>query len=255
MFCPIITLESMERRASMTPATVDFVLWEAVLALHFKAAGAVRLVCPLMVGVPCGGAGDSASRDNLFDNELFRAARRALPRVVPAATLRLVDRAIAAAGPPGSRLCPSLAGATMVRRLMHFDNPFSSDNAFFHSTTSCARRRRRRRAEPSSGRRASGHRPLPPSSQCSGRAFCPTTRACSPVVRWTQRCVCARCVCMARSFPTLFIFCFVLTLELSVRGSCLVRARPRAVAGALLADAAAGASRGATSGTREPRNP
>lgn len=107
----------MERLACVTPSTVDFVLWEAIIALHFKAEGAVRLICPLMVGAPCGGPGAPAARDNLFENGSFRAAKRSLPRVVPAETLRRADAAIAAAGPPGARLCPSLEGATVVRHL------------------------------------------------------------------------------------------------------------------------------------------
>ena len=28
VFCPLITVESMERLVAVTPATVDFVLWE-----------------------------------------------------------------------------------------------------------------------------------------------------------------------------------------------------------------------------------
>ena len=74
----------------------------------------MRLVCPLVVGAPAG-EGANVSRDLLLENAAFKELKRRLPRVVPAATLKLVGEALRAACGPLAGLCPSLANATVVR--------------------------------------------------------------------------------------------------------------------------------------------
>jgi hypothetical protein len=119
VFAPLITLADVQRWAAHDAAGApDFTLAEIVIALHFSRSGRVRLIFPLLVGeaverpVTAGGG----ERDYLFSNAGFKAARDALPAVVPTATLALVAAMFKAAG-GGEALDPALAAAT-VRSLI-----------------------------------------------------------------------------------------------------------------------------------------
>jgi hypothetical protein len=114
VFSPVVTLEMMRALAAHRAESVDFVLAEAMLALHFARAGRVRLIAPLLVGEWCEGSAVSGGgvRDCLPFNEAFMAAQDALPAVSPTATLALVAGMFKAAG-GGAVLDPALATASV----------------------------------------------------------------------------------------------------------------------------------------------
>jgi hypothetical protein len=115
VFAPLITLADVQRWAAhAADAPPDFTLAEVIVALHFSRAGRVRLIFPLLVGeaVERPAAVGGGERDYLFANPLFKAARDALPAVVPAATLALVAAMFAAEG-GGAALDAALATATV----------------------------------------------------------------------------------------------------------------------------------------------
>ncbi len=68
-----------------------------------------------MVGAECAAADGRPARDRLFSNAAFKAARDALPRCIPRATLQLADTLLRAK--LGRGLHESLASAT-VRDIM-----------------------------------------------------------------------------------------------------------------------------------------
>jgi hypothetical protein len=114
VFAPVITLADVLRWAAHDAATPDFTLAEIVVALHFARAGRVQLVFPLLVGeaIERPDAAGGGERDYLFSNAQFKAARDALPAVIPAATLTLVASMFEAVG-AGQTLDPALAAATV----------------------------------------------------------------------------------------------------------------------------------------------
>ena len=118
VFAPMVTLEVMKALAAHSADAVDFVLAELLIAMHFARTGRVRLIFPLLVGEWCKGTAVSGGgeRDCLPFNAHFKAARDALPDVVPAATIALVEAMFKASG-GGETLCRELATAT-VRRLI-----------------------------------------------------------------------------------------------------------------------------------------
>ena len=118
VFAPMVTLEVMKGLAAHCPAAVDFVLAELLIAMHFARTGRVRLIFPLLVGEWCKGTDVSGGgeRDCLPFNAHFKAARDALPQVVPTATVAMVQAMFNASG-DGEALRPELATAT-VRRLI-----------------------------------------------------------------------------------------------------------------------------------------
>lgn len=114
VFAPVIALADAQRWVTHDVSAPDYMLAEIMLALHFSRTGRVRLIFPLLVGelVTAGSAGVGGERDHLFSNAQFKAARAALPAVVPTATLELVAAMFNAAG-NGEVLHPSLASATV----------------------------------------------------------------------------------------------------------------------------------------------
>ena len=118
VFAPLVTLEVVKALVAHSADAVDFVLAELLIALHFARTGRVRLIFPLLVGEWCKGtdASGGGERDCLPFNPHFKAARDALPAVVPAATVALVEAMFSACG-GGEALCPQLATAT-VRTLI-----------------------------------------------------------------------------------------------------------------------------------------
>jgi hypothetical protein len=117
-FAPIITLEMMRVLASHRGDTVDYVLAELLVAMHYARAGRVQLIFPLLVGEWTKGSAASGGgeRDYMPANPTFLQLRESVPAVVPAATLALVNSLFAAAG-EGETLDADLAAAT-VRELI-----------------------------------------------------------------------------------------------------------------------------------------
>jgi hypothetical protein len=109
-FAPVVTLELMRVLASHRADTVDYLLAELLAALHFSRSGRKHLIFPLLVGEWSKGSEVSGGgeRDCLPFNAQFKAARDALPAIVPTAT-----RALVAALLHPEELHPELAEATV----------------------------------------------------------------------------------------------------------------------------------------------
>jgi hypothetical protein len=109
VFAPLVTLGSLQRLAGAAEADaqVDACLAEWLAALHFRAAGGVRLIHPLLAGEPPpaqASAAVSSSLHHRFESSLsqndprYAAALAALPDAAPAATVRAVSAALRAIG-------------------------------------------------------------------------------------------------------------------------------------------------------------
>jgi hypothetical protein len=109
-FAPVVTLELMRVLASHRADTVDYLLAELLAALHFSRSGRKHLIFPLLVGEWSEGSEVSGGgeRDCLPFNAQFKAARDALPAIVPTAT-----RVLVAALLYPEELHPELAEATV----------------------------------------------------------------------------------------------------------------------------------------------
>ena len=116
---PVVTVNAMVRLASVGATGLDYTLIEYVLALHLALTGQLKLLYPLMVGEEVSDASEDGRlrRDVLWANPAFKAARDALPDVVPTATLAFADALLRAEMGPGATLHSALREAT-VRQLM-----------------------------------------------------------------------------------------------------------------------------------------
>ena len=114
VFASLITLHDVQRWAAHDVAVADFTLAEIVIALHFARTGRVRLIFPLLIGEVVAETPGTArgERDYLFANAQFKAARAALPAVVPTATIALVTTLFQNLG-GGEVLSPELAAVTV----------------------------------------------------------------------------------------------------------------------------------------------
>jgi len=116
IFAPLVTLASLQRMAAAAEpgAEVDACLAEWLAALHFRAAGRVRLIHPLLAGEPPAPA-QSSSASQRFESPLqdprYAAALAALPDAAPAATLQAVSAALRAIG--DAPLAPEAAGMSV----------------------------------------------------------------------------------------------------------------------------------------------
>ena len=113
VFAPLVSLASLQRMAGAAApdADVDACLAEWVAALHFRAAGRVRLIHPLLASEPpppAQAASPSPPRlESLAQDPRYAAALAALPDAAPAATMQAVAAALRAIG--DAPLAPAVA--------------------------------------------------------------------------------------------------------------------------------------------------
>ena len=89
-FSPVVTLEGTQALVGVTSATVDYVLVEYILALHFRLTCRIQRIYPLLVGVQSREPGGTHVRmDILSENSDWRDARCALPHTVPQACIEV----------------------------------------------------------------------------------------------------------------------------------------------------------------------
>jgi hypothetical protein len=118
-FCSIITLPGTAQLLRVTAHEVDYTVVEILLALHWRQAGRIRRILPLLVGVetqePSADGAKRPRRDLLEDNAEWKRMLKALPDVVP---LACIDHAAALLrAVAGEELAPSLRRAS-VKELM-----------------------------------------------------------------------------------------------------------------------------------------
>jgi hypothetical protein len=120
LFCPLISVAALEKLIEKAAAkAIDFTLVEYVLALHYKLAGRLRGVLPLLLGPEVlVGERQVAMWSHLPEDATFNALRAAIPDVVPFAALEAAS-ALLRAREPGAELAPSLRQATL-REIMGF---------------------------------------------------------------------------------------------------------------------------------------
>ena len=117
-FTPVITLHAMTVLAGITATQLDFTLVEYVVALHFSLTGKLKLLYPIMIGEEtCDGANMRPRWDVLWENAAFKAARNALPDIIPTALLEFTDSVLRADFGPGEALHSALRNAT-IRQIM-----------------------------------------------------------------------------------------------------------------------------------------
>jgi len=114
--CPVITLGSMASFREVGADVCDYMLLELIYALHFVLSRRVVRLLPVLIGdeAPDSRAAPGTRRlDVLAADERFKAARAALPAVVPTATLLAATAALREVEGPFSALQPCLLGATV----------------------------------------------------------------------------------------------------------------------------------------------
>ena len=117
IFAPVVTLASLLRMAGAAEpdAEVDACLAEWLAALHFRAAGRVRLIHPLLAGEPPPPAQAASPLqprfESLAQDPRYAAALAALPDAAPAATMQAVAAALCAIG--DAPLSPEVAGMSV----------------------------------------------------------------------------------------------------------------------------------------------
>jgi hypothetical protein len=117
-FCSIVTLPGTAALLRVTAHKVDYTVVEILLALHWRQAGRIRHILPLLVGEETQepfADGARPRRDLLEDNAEWKRTLKALPDIVP---LACIDHAAALLrAVAGEELAPSLRRAS-VRELM-----------------------------------------------------------------------------------------------------------------------------------------
>jgi len=117
-FSPIITLASTRKLTVLTEASTDYVLVEYILGLHWHITGRIQRIYPLLVGCealePGEGGGMRSRLDLLPENADWRAARAALPDVVPAACLGIAASLLRCVEGEEAELAPCLRSATVA---------------------------------------------------------------------------------------------------------------------------------------------
>ena len=118
-FTPIITLRAMTVLGTVSATQLDLTLVEYIIALHFSLTGQFKLIYPIVIGEEI--RDDTSARprwDVLWENPAFKAARDALPNLVPTASLELAEAVLRAELGPDTALCPPLRNAT-IRQMMY----------------------------------------------------------------------------------------------------------------------------------------
>jgi len=113
----IVTLELMRSLAAHRPDSIDWLLAELLLSMHYQLKRPGRHIFPLLVGPPIEKEAGVPQRCYLLTDAAFVGFRDALPDVVPAATLALVSRMLLRDEGSGSTLDVRLQGIT-VRQLI-----------------------------------------------------------------------------------------------------------------------------------------
>jgi len=114
----IVTLELMRSLAAHRPDSVDWLLAELLLSMHYQRKRPGRHIFPLLVGPPIEKEAGVPQRCYLLTDAAFVGFRDALPGVVPAATLALVSRMLQRDEGGGSTLDPILLQGITVRQLI-----------------------------------------------------------------------------------------------------------------------------------------
>jgi len=113
-FAPVVTLAGTEALLGVSESSVDYVLVEYILALHFRLSGQIDRIYPLLVGVE-ETTGGQPRRDLLQENEAWRRTRAQLPDVVPLACIDVASALLRIVA--DEPLAPCLRRAT-VRELL-----------------------------------------------------------------------------------------------------------------------------------------
>ena len=113
VFAPIITLEDISFWSKHDPTKADYTLAEFLIAMHWARQGRVQLVFPLLVGEWSESATQGGERDYLLRNPAFKKYRDALPTIVPAATVAMVNSMFAEVEGKAAALDPMLQKATV----------------------------------------------------------------------------------------------------------------------------------------------
>jgi hypothetical protein len=113
VFAPIITLEDVGFWSKHDPTKADYTLAEFLIAMHWARKGRVQLVFPLLVGEWSESATQGGERDYLLRNPAFKKFRDALPTIVPAATVAMVNTMFAEVEGKTASLDPMLQKATV----------------------------------------------------------------------------------------------------------------------------------------------